>query len=78
MHQLLADIVLLLHAAVVVFVWQGAVNWTFAASMVPAAVVGGYLGARLGRRLPVGLLRGLVITIGFGLTVYYFLRSLGN
>jgi uncharacterized membrane protein YfcA len=62
--------------AVAVFVAEGKVNWPFAASMAAGAVVGGYLGARLGRRMPVALLRWLVIGIGFGLAGYYFARQL--
>jgi uncharacterized protein len=61
--------------AVAIFIAEGKVHWPFALSMGAAAVVGGYLGARLARRMPVALLRWLIIAIGFGLAGYYFARQ---
>jgi uncharacterized protein len=52
------------------------VRWDYALSMMAAAIVGGYLGARVARRLPKGLVRWGVIAIGFGLAGYYFYRQL--
>jgi uncharacterized protein len=40
--------------------------------MVLAAIAGGYFGARFGRLLPRGLVRWIVIVVGFGLAAYYF------
>jgi uncharacterized membrane protein YfcA len=42
--------------------------------MAGAAIVGGYTGARLARRLPAGYVRWLVIAVGFGMAAYYFAR----
>ncbi len=42
--------------------------------MMVAAIVGGYAGARVARRLPVASVRYAVIAIGFGLSAYYFIR----
>ena len=42
--------------------------------MVVAAIVGGYVGARVARRLPASYVRYAVIVIGFGLSAYYFIR----
>ena len=61
-------------ASVVVFVWYDRVNWEYAAMMAGSAILGGYLGARLARRLPAAYVRYAVIVIGFGLSVYYFLH----
>jgi uncharacterized membrane protein YfcA len=61
-------------ASVVVFVRDGLVEWRFAWPMVIAAVLGGYAGARVARRLPAHSVRYAVIVIGFGLAVYYFAR----
>ncbi len=42
----------------------GPVNWAVVAVLVPATVAGGYVGARLARRLPTTALRRLIITFG--------------
>lgn len=62
-------------ASVVVFVVQGAVDWRFAAPMVVAASLGGWLGAASARKLDRRLVRRLVITIGVVLTAWYFGQS---
>ncbi len=62
-------------ASVVVFVWYEMVHAEYAAVMAGSAVLGGYLGARVARRLPAVYVRYAVIAIGFGLSAYYFLRS---
>ena len=61
-------------ASVLVFAWGGLVSWPTAGLMAAAAVVGGYGGARVARRLPPGLVRGTVVVIGAGLAAYYFAR----
>jgi uncharacterized protein len=64
-------------ATVVVFVGAGLVNWSLAAPMVVSAVLGGYAGARVARRLPAAYVRYAVIVIGFGLSAFYFARQYG-
>jgi uncharacterized membrane protein YfcA len=61
-------------ASVVVFVRDKLVNWDYAWPMAAAAVVGGYAGARVARRLPAQYVRYAVIVIGFGLSAFYFIR----
>ncbi len=61
-------------ASVVVFVRDGLVKWDLAWPMAVAAIVGGYAGARVARRLPAKYVRYAVIVIGFGLSAYYFIR----
>lgn len=49
--------------AVVLYAWGGAIVWGEALVMMVAATVGGYLGARLARRIkPVHLRRAIVVT----------------
>lgn len=62
-------------ASVFVFVRDGLVNWDYAWAMAGSAVVGGYTGARVARRLPASYVRYAVIVIGFGLSAYYFIRQ---
>jgi uncharacterized membrane protein YfcA len=64
--------------SVVLFAWEGAVRWPYAASMAVAAVVGGYLGANYSRRLPANVVRWVVIVIGFTLAAYYFWKPPGH
>ncbi len=58
--------------SVIVFVHDRRVIWLPACVMAGAAIVGGYLGAHFGRRLPRAAVRWLVIAIGFGLALKYF------
>ncbi|MBI3412348.1 MAG: sulfite exporter TauE/SafE family protein [Planctomycetes bacterium] len=58
--------------AAVVFVVQGQVSWPHALAMMVAAIVGGYVGARLALKLKPVYVRWIVIVIGFGLAAYFF------
>lgn len=53
--------------------WRGEdiIVWPCALPMMVSAIVGGYAGARLARRLNRALLRWLIIAVGFGLVGYY-------
>lgn len=62
-------------ASVVVFVRDGLVSWEYALPMAVAAILGGYVGARVARRLPARIVRYTVIAIGFSLATYYFIRE---
>jgi len=48
------------------------IAWHFALPMMVTAIIGGYLGARMARRMNRALLRWLIIAIGFCLAAYYF------
>lgn len=61
-------------SAVVVFVANGLVEWKYALPMAGTAILGGYAGASVARRLPAVVVRSIVIVIGFGLAVYYFVK----
>jgi uncharacterized membrane protein YfcA len=58
--------------SVIVFIQDDKVVWLPALVMAGAAIVGGFLGAHYGRRLPRIAVRWLVIVIGFGLAAKYF------
>jgi uncharacterized protein len=64
-------------ASVIVFIHDGLVSWKYAWPMAIAAIVGGYFGARVARRLPARFVRSIVIVIAFGLSAYYFIRRYG-
>ena len=61
--------------AAIYFVWAGLVSARAAAIMTLGAVVGGYVGARLALRTPARVVRGLVVTIGLGLSVLLAYRA---
>jgi uncharacterized membrane protein YfcA len=58
--------------AAVVFVLFGDVAWEAVALVALGAVAGGALGARYGRRIPAPVLRGMVIALGIGVAVRFF------
>jgi uncharacterized protein len=57
-----------------VFVLSGAVVWKYSLVMAVASVLGGYTGARVSRKLPVSVVRGIVIAIGFGMALYSWVK----
>jgi uncharacterized membrane protein YfcA len=65
-------------SAVVIFIWNGVVEWKLAGMMAAAGCLGAFLAAHYGRRLPRSWVRGFVIAIGFGLAAYYFYRQFAN
>ena len=48
----------------------GAVRWDYAIFMAIAAIVGGYAGARIGRRMRPDYVRAIVVAIGFAVAIY--------
>jgi uncharacterized protein len=60
--------------AVAVYGLGGAVDWPKAALMVLAAVAGGYVGARLGRRIPQPVMRGSIIAVGLAMSALFFAK----
>lgn len=60
--------------AVVTFTIARAVAWPQALLMAVGAILGGYLGAAVARRLNPKLVRTFVIVVGFSLSIYLFLQ----
>lgn len=60
--------------AVIAFIIAGTVVWPQAIVMVIGAIIGGYAGAYFARRVDSRWVRYLVILVGTGLTIYFFLR----
>ncbi|MBM0257594.1 sulfite exporter TauE/SafE family protein [Micromonospora sp. 4G55] len=61
---------------VVMFSLFGPVNWAAVAVVAPATLVGGYVGARLVRRLPPVLLKMLIVAFGTVIGLYLLWRAL--
>lgn len=60
--------------AIVVFIVGGVVAWPEAIIMIPGGALGGYSGVWIARRVPQGLVRGFVVSVGLFLAFYYFLK----
>ena len=63
--------------AVLCFAVAGPVRWLETGVMLVAAVIGGYLGASLARRVPGPWLRGFVIAFSVVTTAVFFRRAYG-
>ena len=61
--------------AVLIFVVERAVSWPQASLMLVAAIIGGYGGASVARKLDPLLVRRLVLAIGCAMTIYFFVRG---
>jgi uncharacterized protein len=63
--------------AVICFALSGNIRWRETLVVMAGGIVGGYLGAHAGRRLPAPLLRALILTITIVTTAGFFLRLNG-
>ena len=61
--------------AFVIFIADGQVVWRYCLPALLAAAIGGYVSARLARRVPQRVLRALVVVIGFGMAAWFFWRN---
>lgn len=57
-----------------VYVAGGLIAWRKALLMMGAALIGGYAGARVSKRLPTLWLRRGIVMTGFSMTVAFFAR----
>jgi len=62
---------------VVVFGFLAPVHWGAVLAVAPATVVGGYVGARLARRLPARVLKVLIVTFGAVVGLILLWRAFG-
>ncbi|OJY31707.1 MAG: hypothetical protein BGP11_08940 [Rhodobacterales bacterium 65-51] len=56
------------------FAIAGLIGWYEGLIMAAACTLGGWIGAGLARRMPVAVLRALIVVIGLGMAVVFFLR----
>ena len=61
---------------VLVFALIGQVDWTAAGIVAPATLVGGYVGARVARRLPAAVLRAIIVTFGLAVGGWLLYKAL--
>jgi uncharacterized membrane protein YfcA len=60
--------------AAVVFVFVAHVNWSVAGLIAVGSIIGGQLGATVGRRLPPAVLRGVIVVVGVVAIVSFVVR----
>ncbi|MGH3828780.1 MAG: sulfite exporter TauE/SafE family protein [Pseudonocardiaceae bacterium] len=58
--------------SVVVFTISAPVDWLAVALLAPTTLAGGFVGAKLARRLPAHVLRGAVVVLGLAVSIYLF------
>jgi hypothetical protein len=61
--------------AVVIFAVKGAIVWNPGVPMLIAGIAGGYVGARVMRRLSEKAVRTAILVYAWGLTVYFFIAK---
>jgi uncharacterized membrane protein YfcA len=64
-------------AAAIIFIAVGLVRWLECLPMLGGAVLGGWLGAKLGKQLPPGLVRGWTLLVTAATTIVFFARAYG-
>lgn len=64
-------------AAAIVFIAAGMVRWAACLPMLAGAVIGGWAGAHIGKRLPAGWVRAWTLLVTGVTTVVFFLRAYG-
>ena len=62
-------------AAAIVFVATGLVRWDACWPMLVGAILGGWLGARIGKRLPAPAVRAWTILVTAATTAVFFWRA---
>ncbi len=62
--------------ALVLFISNGLISWPEALIMTVAAMIGGWLGVVLSRKVPVALVRNAVLMLAIGMTIWFFWRTL--
>ena len=64
--------------AALLFILAGAVDWRVALIVMIGSIAGGYVGARVARRIPNEWLRRIVTAAGAIFSVYYFVKAYGG
>lgn len=64
-------------AATIVFIATGLVRWPAAVPMLLGAIFGGWIGAKLGKRLSAGVVRGWTLAVTAVTTIVFFVRAYG-
>jgi len=58
--------------AIALFIYNGSIAWIEGMAMLLGTLTGGYIAARVSRRVPEGYVRGFVIFASISITAYFF------
>jgi hypothetical protein len=58
--------------AALIFMFAHQVSWQPTMIMIVASILGGFAGPAIARRMPQSVIRGIVIGVGFTMTIYFF------
>ena len=61
--------------AAIVFVFVAHIDWSVAVVIAIGSIIGGQLGATVGRRLPPNVLRAVIVVVGVVAIVSFVARS---
>jgi uncharacterized membrane protein YfcA len=64
-------------AAAIVFILVGLVRWALCLPMLVGSIVGGWLGAKIGRSLSPGVVRAWTLLVTSATTIVFFIRAYG-
>jgi uncharacterized membrane protein YfcA len=64
-------------AAAIIFIAVGLVRWPACLPMLAGAVLGGWLGAKVGKGLPLGAVRAWTLLVTAATTIVFFVRAYG-
>jgi len=60
--------------AVIAFVLAQIIDWPQALVMIVGSILGGYGGAVIAQRVSSEMIRYVVMAVGIGMTIYFFVR----
>ena len=60
--------------SLIIFAIFGPVEWVVVAVAAPAALIGGFLGAKIATRIPTTPLRVFIVCFGVAVSIYLFVR----
>ncbi|MBA4274885.1 MAG: permease, partial [Alphaproteobacteria bacterium] len=58
----------------ITFLFAGALDWHVAIILIAGALIGGYSGATLSKKLKPSTLRAFIVLYGTAMTLYFFLK----
>ncbi len=58
----------------ITFLFAGSLDWHVAGILIAGALIGGYAGATLSKRLRPSTIRAFIVLYGVGMTVYFFVK----
>lgn len=61
----------------IIFIFAKVIVWKYALVMALASIAGGYIGARVARKMRAEYVRALVVAIGFGVAIYSWFHRAG-